>query len=317
MSIFNTLNQMNDSVGNKEEAFQNMSDYQPTYTEPPALVPAGWEDEFKSLRLYPQVYNFDGFISSRPYANWGTNSPVIAQMAENVNDVINPQRIEPNKIFTSELQQLRKIGADQQRMLNMFKKHFVELMTEKGKFGITEEDVLAFNALMQAQAQMTNNTKEQVAIKKSIAELKIKQQQAMVKQAGPSQSEGGSSLPTSTDAIGRSVLDSLFSVDASTVPVQPSSDYVSISTADANNILDTLISSAEVTSPIQYEAMNPKTYVVIGDNGEAEYQTYSADGELIPDYPNPTSKITNIDKDTGKATDDLLVQYDIKYKGEI
>ena len=318
--ILDAFNTMSNAIGDNTESFQSMTDYQPTYTEAPAVTPVGWEEDFKGIRLYPSLYNFDGFISSQPYSNWGTASPVIAQMAEDMRNIIEPNKVEPNKIFTAETQQLRKISADQLRIIKMFEKKFMEAMTEKGKFGITEEDVLAFNALIAARAQMTNNTKEQVAIKKSIAELKIKQQQAIKQAAGNNNSgDGGSSMPMNTDSIGRSVLDSIFSMDNSqqSVPQPNSNDYTNISSVDANSILDSLISSAEVTSPIQYEAMNPKTFVVLGENGEAEFQTYSAEGELLPDYPNPTSKITNIDKDTGKATDDLLVQYDIKYKDEL
>lgn len=321
MSLLNAFNAMSNAVGDTTESFQSMTDYQPTYTESPAVTPVGWEEEFKGIRLYPSLYNFDGFISSQPYSNWGTASPIIAQMAEDMRNIIEPNKIEPNKIFTAETQQLRKISADQLRIIKMFEKKFMEAMTEKGKFGITEEDVLAFNALVAARAQMTNNTKEQVAIKKSIAELKIKQQQAIKQAAGnANNNDTGSSMPMNAQTIGRSVLDSIFSMDTSSqqVPTSGNNDYTNISSVDANNILDSLISSAEVTSPIQYESLNPKTYVVIGDNdNDVEFQTYSSTGELIPDYPNPTSKITNIDKDTGKATDDLLVQYDIKYRDEL
>lgn len=323
MSILDSFNAMSNVMDDESSSsFQSMYDYQPTYTESPAVTPVGWEEEFKGIRLYPSLYNFDGFISSQPYSNWGTASPIIAQMADDMRNIIEPNKVEPNKIFTAETQQLRKISADQLRIIKMFEKKFMEAMTEKGKFGITEEDVLAFNALVAARAQMTNNTKEQVAIKKSIAELKIKQQQAMKQAAGNNNNNdsSGNGLPLNTESIGRSVLDSIFSMDTSNqqVPQPNSNDYTNISAVDANSILDSLISSAEVTSPIQYEALNPKTYVVIGDNdSDVEFQTYSSTGELIPDYPNPTSKITNIDKDTGKATDDLLVQYDIKYMDEL
>lgn len=318
MSIFSTFSEMSDRYDSAESSFQNMTDYQPTYTDA-AIAPVGWEEDFKNLRTYPSLYNLDGYVNPQPYFNWGNCSPVIAQMSEDARAIINPDKIEPHKIFTSEVQSLRKISSDQHRIIKMFEKKFMECITEKGKFGLTEEDVLAFNALIQARSQLTANTKEQVAIKKSIAELKIKQNQAM-KQAATAGGKDGVSggEVTSMDAVGKSVLDNIFNMDFTNTAPAPSpvgNEFENVSPVDASSILDALIPNSDVSAHIRYESMQPKTYVVIGqDENDVEFQTYSASGELIPDYPNPTSKITNIDKDTGKATDDLLVQYDIKYK---
>ena len=318
MSIFSTFSEMSDRYDSAESSFQNMTDYQPTYTDA-AIAPVGWEEDFKNLRTYPSLYNLDGYVNPQPYFNWGNCSPVIAQMSEDARAIINPDKIEPHKIFTSEVQSLRKISSDQHRIIKMFEKKFMECITEKGKFGLTEEDVLAFNALIQARSQLTANTKEQVAIKKSIAELKIKQNQAM-KQAATAGGKDGVSggEVTSMDAVGKSVLDNIFNMDFTNTAPAPSpagNEFENMSPVDASSILDALIPNSDVSAHIRYESMQPKTYVVIGqDENDIEFQTYSASGELIPDYPNPTSKITNIDKDTGKATDDLLVQYDIKYK---
>lgn len=318
MSIFSTFSEMSDRYDSAESSFQNMTDYQPTYTDA-AIAPVGWEEDFKNLRTYPSLYNLDGFVNPQPYFNWGNCSPVIAQMSEDARAIINPDKIEPHKIFTSEVQSLRKISSDQHRIIKMFEKKFMECITEKGKFGLTEEDVLAFNALIQARSQLTANTKEQVAIKKSIAELKIKQNQAM-KQAATAGGKDGVSggEVTSMDAVGKSVLDNIFNMDFTNTAPAPSpvgNEFENVSPVDASSILDALIPNSDVSAHIRYESIQPKTYVVIGqDENDVEFQTYSASGELIPDYPNPTSKITNIDKDTGKATDDLLVQYDIKYK---
>lgn len=320
MSFLDSFNTMSNNYGEPTESFQSMSDYTPKYTDP-TIAPVGWEEDFKNFRSYPSLYNLDGFVSSQPYFNWGNNSPIIAQMSEDARNIIEPNRIDPNKIFTSEIQSLRKIGSDQYRIIKMFEKKFMECITEKGKYGLTEEDVLAFNALMTARGQLTATTKEQVAIKKNIAELKIKQNQA-IKQATAAASAGGESMgsPTSPDAIGRSVLDNIFNMnfDSTTPAVPVNTDYTAISASDASSILDTLIPSDNVSTHIQYESMQPKTFVVVGkDESDVEFQTFTSSGELIPDYPNPTSKITNIDKDTGKATDDLLVQYDIKFRDEL
>ena len=315
MSILEAMNSMS-KYDSPDQGFQSMSDYQPTYTEPASmqLAPTGWEQEFQNLRLYPTLYNLDGYTQPLPYVNWGNGFP-FAEMSEEMRNTLEPQKLDINKIFTSEIQSLRKIGSDQYRIIKMFEKKFTEMMTEKGKFGITEEDVEAFNALVSARAQLTANTKEQVAIKKNIAELKIKQNQAVKTVSGMGGPGGASPMDTSTDSIGRSILDNIFSADSSS-PAQPSpTDFAVLNPTDASTILDSLIPSSDVSEHIQFESSQPKTFVVIGrDGSDPEYQTFSGDGTIIPDYPNPTSKITDIDKDTGKATDELLVQYDLKYR---
>lgn len=314
MSLFDSMNAL--SQLNPEQGFQSMSEYTPTYTEPAMkLAPTGWEEEFQNLRLYPTLYNLDGYTQPLPYVNWGNGFP-IGEMAEDMRNALEPQRLDINKIFTSEIQALRKVGSDQYRIIKMFEKKFTEMITEKGKFGITEEDVEAFNALISARAQLTANTKEQVAIKKSIAELKIKQNQAMKQVGGMGGPAGASPMDASSDSIGRSILDNIFSVDTNNTPAQTApTDFASLNPTDAASILDSLIPSSDVSEHIQFEASQPKTFVVVGrDGSDPEYQTFSGDGTIIPDYPNPTSKITDIDKDTGKATDELLVQYDLKFR---
>ena len=94
----------------------------------------------------------------------------------------------------------------------------------------------------------------------------------------------------------------------------------SFQTADldtASSLLDNITSNSNMSmsNHLLYENDKPTTYVVIGDNDtDIEYETYSSDGSLIADFPNPTTKINEINRESNTATDELLVEYPIRYK---
>ena len=62
-------------------------------------------------------------------------------------------------------------------MKKIFEKRLQESLTEKRKVGLTEEDVLAMQALTAANNAIVSSINQQVNIKKTIADLRIKQQQ--------------------------------------------------------------------------------------------------------------------------------------------
>ena len=85
----------------------------------------------------------------------------------------------------------------------------------------------------------------------------------------------------------------------------------------AADFLDSIINNNDagmnVTPATQYERLNPKTYVKIGNqDSDVSYETYAADGTLLPDYPNPTAKITHIDREAGIATNELMMSFQLK-----
>lgn len=284
--------------------------YEPTFYDQPPIT--NWEDAFAGFKARPVLYNMDGWIS--PYAsnNWGGTSNILQYIDDQSRLPAIDQKIDPNKIFSSELNGLRALAADQQKVVKMFERKLMENLTEKGKTGLTEEDIEAMSALTAARSAITSISKEQVAIKKNIADIRIKQAQ----NNGPA--TGGQNSPVdkpfASMDIGRSILDSIFDAPTSSPSIPTTNvEYSAATAGDAGRVLDSLVPTAG--DRVSYESAEPTTYVVVGDtDDDVEFVTYSASGDLIPDFPHPDTKITSIDRDAHKAVDQYLVEYPIKEK---
>ena len=319
MSIFDTLQQL-DQDRPMNDTYDMDQTYEPTYVEPSEQAFGNWQDEFAGFKSRPVLYNVDGYIS--PYAtnNWGGTSSIMKTLGDESRLPPLSDKIDPNKIFTSEIAAFRALAADQQKIVKMFEKKLMEGLTERGKFGLNETDIEAMSALTAARGAISNINKEQVAIKKNIADLRIKQN-AAVSNAGGTSADGSETVHSgSAMDVGRSILDSLF--DAKPIPQNtpaiPEGSYETASVADAAKVIDGIVSDGEVAASIQYESEKPTTYVIVGEtDDDVEFATYSSDGELIVDYPNPNTKITNIDREAKSANDELFQSYPLKFKNEI
>lgn len=281
-----------------------------------------WNNEFTGFKASPSLYNMNGYIS--PYAsnNWGASSECLKSILDDGSRLpaLTETKVDPNKIFNSDIASLKALAADQQRMTKMFEKKLIEGLTEKGKVGLTEVDIEAMQALTSARSSITSINKEQINIKKNIADLRIKQNQQIKQQNA--QSTGGA--PTSSKGVvssydvGRSILDTLFDQPISE-PTQnvDSNTYSTVSYDEANTVIDNIISNTNgIDTYTKYESLSPTTYVVMprgGNENDCEFETYTESGELIEDYPKPNSKITTLDKENNVCTDSFLVQYPIKF----
>lgn len=274
--------------------------------------PMSWEESLANIRSKtPVLYNVSNNLSPYMEDNWSSSSNFIYNMIANGGfaELIDNNNIDANKFFSSELSSLRTIASDQTKITKLFEKRLMESLTEKGKHGLTEEDVEAMQALTAARSSLASINKEQVAIKKSIADIKIKQNNITGRDG---QTEARKSAAPMD--IGRSILDNIFnaSTPVNNTPMQM--NYQSTDINSAEKILDNS-ATIQVDNRLSYESSSPTTYVVLGDtNDDAEYATYSASGEIIEDYPNPVSNIVTIDRDAGIAVDEYLVQYPIKQK---
>lgn len=310
MDFFSMFDELEESQPLTKEDYDHS--YEPQYQE---HVPSNWPNEFEGFRSSPVLYNMDGYIS--PYAsnNWGGTSAVLS----NLDDISRlpplSDKIDPNRIFTADIAALKTLAADQIKITRMFEKKLVEGLKEKGKVGLNENDIMAMQALTSARSAVTAINKEQIAIKKNIADIRIKQKAAGTGGAGGSAVSSNNAESTSVYDVGRSILDSIF--DAPAMPVTENSNpnqFQSVDVNQASQVLDNIVGDA-VSVNTKYETLNPTTYVVVGESDDdIEFATYSADGELLTDYPNPTSKIDIIDREAGTAIDDLLVKYPIKQK---
>lgn len=275
--------------------------------------PSTWLDRYQAFLSKPKFTpNIDGFITPYVGGNWGGTSGIMETLTDQFQ--MGQEKIDPNRIFSSDIASLKTLAADQAKVVKVFERKFLESLTDRGKFGLNEDDIAAMQALTSARSAIASINKEQAAIKKNITELKIKQQQnaAATSGAGPGANPGRSA---SAFDVGRSIMDQIFDMPTSAQEPVVTNSYPSMGLDEASNVLESLVNVSDVPNVVQYESDNPTTYVVVGDrDDDIEFATYSASGELLPDYPNPTTKIQSIDRDAGKAIDELLVQYPIKHK---
>lgn len=301
--------------------------YEGTYTPyTPIGKPADeciwdWELSYNATRQNQifQNSNVGGFIS--PYQSHWTGPVTIMGNMEELIQFQPVNKIDPNKIYNTDIAALRAIEQDQLKIVKLFETRLKESLNERGKIGLTEEDIEAMQALTAARTAVANIHKEQINIKKNISDTKIKQYQleqadnkAIAKaQEGTSGGGGGSVYD-----VGRSILDNIFD---SALPIPPASSLPSaanpsnaaIDAAQASSVLDSLIGGDNIPATTRFETMNPTTYVRVGtSDSDTSFETYAEDGTLLIDYPNPTARITHVDREAGTATDEFLVTYQLK-----
>lgn len=115
-------------------------------------------------------------------------------------------------------------------------------------------------------------------------------------------------------------MDQIF--DAPVVPVSAeapiNANYPTVDLDQAANVLNNIIDSGSVAAATTYESDEPTTYVLVGDSdSDTEFITLSSSGEVLSDYPNPSTKIESVDRESGTATDELMVSYPIKTRSEL
>jgi hypothetical protein len=282
------------------------------------------QQQYQTFRSSPVLYNMDGYIS--PYAsnNWNNTSSILMTLTDESRLPPLDNKIDPNKIFSPDLIALKSLAADQQKIVKLFERRLMDSLKDKNKMSLTEEDVLAMQALTAARNLVSNIKKEEANIKKTSAEIRIKQQQAQNNINKMNGTVGGemAPTPTSTMGLGRSMLDAIF--DASGIQVDtnpaniPNADSIQAVDLDsASRLLDD-ITNVDVDDHIKYEHLNPTTYVLVGDtDDDIEFATYAENGSLITDYPNPTTSITELDREARTAQDSVMNRYPVKFKNEM
>lgn len=308
LEMFNTL----ESIQPIETDELEKETYQPQYQNDSMF---GWEDSFNGFKTSPVLYNLDGYISPYSSENWSGTSTIMKTFDDGLHNITQPEKIDPNKIFNSDINALKALAADQKKVAKIFEKRLLEGLTDRGKIGLDESDIMAMQALTSSYNAIASISKEQINIKKNIADLKIKQSQNKANATDNGSTNNSGKSLNSVD-IGRSILDGIFDLSNSEIstPSSVSNNIYQESTSEnASEMID--IMTDEISPYTKYERLKPTTYVVVGDtDNDIEFATYTESGELIPDYPNPTSKITNIDRETNTAVDEFLIPYPIKSK---
>ncbi len=315
--MLDAFNQLN-SVQSFESAVE---EYQPkiqTEWDRPMEDPHVWLDRYDKFVDRPRFNpNIDGYISPYASGHWGGTSDILQGIASRMELGPLEEKVDPNKIFTSDIAALKTLAADQIKIVKLFERKLMESLNDKGKFGLNEDDIEAMQALTSARSAITQINKEQIAVKKSIAELKIKQSQSA---AASGQQGPGSGRTISTFEVGRSIMDNIFDAQQPMQQTQQPivANYPAMDIDQAATVLDNIVDAGTIAATTIYESDEPTTYVVVGDSdSDTEYVTYSSSGEILADYPNPTSKITNVDRQTNRALDEFMVPYPVKYKNEL
>jgi hypothetical protein len=269
------------------------SAHQPQFQQNTAQM----SEQYNLYKLQPKPYNIEGFIS--PYAsnNWSTSSGILSYVEDSSRFPALEPRFDPNRIFSSDDKALSTLAADHNRITKMMEKRLMESLTERGKVGLTEEDIEAMQAITSARSTIASIERERVNIKKNIADLRLKQAQQ-------NQQAGGNGQDAVSNGSGfdeaKSVMDRIF--ELSGIPTPPS-QFVPSNTGGldaAATALDEIVPT--VSASTQFEVLNPTTYVVVnGPDDPGHFETYDENGNLIDGYPNPTTPIDLSERDTGYA----------------
>lgn len=322
MSMLDSFRQA-DQMQSFEQVAETMQAQPQAEWDRPADDPHVWLDRYAQFSERPKFNpNIDGYISPYASGHWGASSDIMQKLSSQLELGPLQERLDPNKIFTSDIAALRTLAADQIKVIRVFERKLLESLNDKGKFGLNEDDIAAMQALTSARSAITAINKEQIGIKKNIAELKIKQQQQSGQGANPNQVSGG--RPSTPFEMGRTIMDTIFDMNPSQTQVDTATASVNFPTVNpdqASVVLDDIIGEAQSINPtVQYEKDNPTTYVLLGDtDSDYDFITYSASGELLPDYPKPDTKIVDVvrDGENSSATDDLMQVYKVKFKRDL
>ena len=275
-----------------------LSDSVEGYTHRPVY---NGNDPYTGERTFADLGKTHYFNTNRyiePYASryFGSSIETVTACEDLSFVPINDQRIDPNKIFNTDIQSLKSLAAEQYKLTKLFEKKFTEVLSDKNKYGLTEDDVAAMQALTAAKTAIGNYTKEIVNIKKVSTELKIKAQQAAREQsmvAGTGKTNGSSNPYSSA----KDLLDNIFDA-AKDVPG-------SFGSYDAPSINpDTFSSLPSVDSNILNESRGVVTKVRVGaTDDDVTFVSYDRDGNPMPDVITPSvDDIVNVDRASHTVT---------------
>jgi len=314
LDAFNQLNEVRSFEQVNEEYHQQpVSEWDKNLGDPNA-----WLDRYTRFVERPRFNpNMDGYISAYSSGHWGGTTDLMNafQLSADLGPL--QEKVEPNKIFTSDIAALKTMAADQAKIIKVFERKAMESLNDKGKFGLNEDDIEAMQALTSARSTLMSIQEKQINVKKAIAELKIKQQQA-TGAVGPQQGSTGGK--TNVYDIGRSIMDNMFDINIGPQQTETTinANYPTIDVDQASDVLNSIVDAGNVAATTVFEADKPTTYVVVGDtDSDTEYVTKSKSGEIIEEYPNPDARITKVNHDTNTAIDELMNEYPVIRRDEL
>lgn len=279
----------------------DFNSYQPRVIEYHQLPPGAIAESYQMNATRPPLYNLDGYISPYAYDNWGASTKFLSFLGEESNLPIIETKLDPNKIFNADIAALKTSAADQLKITRAFERKLLSSLGSKENTELTENDIQAMQAITASRNTMIAASNGQVAIKKNIADIKLKQAQNKAAGGG---GVPGVSAPGNFDAygVGRSQLDGLTEIPMELL-LQSNND-LGIETMSAESAGDLISSLSSVPNDdIDWENQGAKTYVTTGPDGLPMYETYDRNDVLIPGFKNPTTPIEKVDIESGTAQD--------------
>lgn len=264
------------------------------------------------------LYTTDGYMVSEN-VSWGTGNNLFNDLKnfENRRD-----KIDANHLFTPENNDLKALAADQYKIIHMFEKRLEESLIENGKMGLTELDIEALTAISSARTAIAGIKKQQVDIKRHIADIRLKQQQEEFKQKQAMAGGNGGinsnyNTPMSdVNSIGNSFLDNINAISSKfNNGVNDTSSFTDYSTINPDGNVDDLLGMS--TPATEFENLGlrimvdeEREYVIVDRNNQRYLDTEGRFTSLIPEKPvsNP------IDHQTKTAINDIGVKFDVFYE---
>ena len=278
------------------------------YTHRPVyngINPTTYERTFEDLSK-THYFNTNRFIE--PYSSRYFGSSIMAvQACEDLSLVpVNDLRIDPNKIFSADIQAMKSLAADQYKLKKVFEKKFMEVMNDKNKYGLTEDDIAAMQALTAANTSIGNYTKEIVNFKKVATELKIKAQQATMEKNGGPNVGGSMSRPIDNASTAKTLMDNIFGA-ATSLPDEIDYDAPDVDPVALGSILP------ETNDNTKFESRGIQTYAVVGESGKPEdckFVAIDKDNNIMGDVDLPNiADIKSIDPVTKTVTMNNEMEY--------
>ena len=302
---FKQFTRMNEIAPLKKDVYEDT--LQPMYRSNRAQYPQYFEPSNGLPALYTNPRSYEPYQSMY----FGSSIGVVNAVEDPSFIPVQDRRVDPNKIFSSDIQAAKTVTAEQTKMKNLFGKRLQESLTEKGKVGLTEEDVLAMQAYTAANNAIVSSINQQVNTKKVIAELRIKQQQQnnATASVANTNTDAGNKYGASTMDIGRSMMDSLFEAasrypDAVNSPVNYNAPTIDPDSIDSEFLPST-------SEQIEFESSGIRTAVVIrgGREETAEYVHIRDDNTIIDDGFVSTNLIDKIEPTQHIAFDKMGRSY--------
>lgn len=289
----------------------DFSTYQPKVMDYQSLPPGAIAESYQGYAApRQQLYNLEGYISPYSYDNWGASTKYLSNLSD---DTIQPpgmeNKLDPNKIFNSDIAALRTSAADQLKITRAFERKLLSSLGNKESQELSENDIAAMQAITASRNTMIAASNGQVAIKKNIADIKIKQQQNRNTPGVPG--AGPSAGVFDAFGAGKGVLDDLINVDMrSFISNGDDQGFEAMSAEEAGQLIGSVSSISN--DDIMYENEGAKTFVVPAPDGGYMYETYDNNGNILPEFKNPTTEIDKVDRESGYAQDSQLNQYPLK-----